>query len=48
MGTLVTRSLLGEGAGRVGFGSAYGTILLVLCLGFIVWYVWNHFRESAE
>lgn len=48
MGTLVTRSLLGEGAGRVGFGSAYGTILLVLCLGFIVWYVFNHFRESAE
>jgi len=48
MGTLVTRSLLGEGAGRVGFGSAYGTILLVLCLGFIVWYVWNHFRESSE
>jgi len=48
MGTLVTRSLLGEGAGRVGVGSAYGTILLVLCLGFIVWYVWNHFRESAE
>ncbi len=47
MGTLVTRSLLGEGAGRVGFGSAYGTILLVLCLGFIVWYVFNHFRESA-
>ena len=48
MGTLVTRSLLGEGAGRVGFGSAYGTILLVLCLGFIVWYVFNHFREVAE
>jgi multiple sugar transport system permease protein len=48
MGTLVTRSLLGEGAGRVGFGSAYGVILLVLCLGFIVWYVLNHFRESAE
>ena len=35
-------------AGRVGFGSAYGTILLVLCLGFIVWYVCNHFRESSE
>ncbi len=47
MGTLVTKSLLGEGGGRVGFGSAYGVVLLVLCLGFIVWYVTNHYRESA-
>jgi multiple sugar transport system permease protein len=46
MGTLVTNSLLGEGAGRVGIGSAYGVILLVLCLGFIVWYVVNHYRET--
>jgi multiple sugar transport system permease protein len=46
MGTLVTKSLLGEGGGRVGFGSAYGTVLLLLCLGFIVWYVVNHYRES--
>jgi len=46
MGTLVTRSLLGEGGGRVGFGSAYGVVLLLLCLGFITWYVINHYRES--
>lgn len=45
MGILVTRSLLGEGGGRVGFGSAYGVILLVLCLGFIIWYVHNHYRD---
>jgi len=46
MGTLVTRSLLGEGGGRVGFGSAYGVVLLVLCLVFIIWYVTNHYRET--
>lgn len=45
VGLLVTRSLLGEGGGRVGFGSAYGTVLLVMCLGFIIWYVVNNFRE---
>jgi len=47
MGTLVTKSLLGEGGGRVGFGSAYGVIMLLLCLGFIIWYVINHYRETA-
>ncbi len=46
MGTLVTKSLTGEGGGRVGIGSAYGVVLLVLCLGFIIWYVYNHYRES--
>ena len=46
MGTLVTKSLLGEGSGRVGFGSAYGVVMLLLCLGFIIWYVANHYRES--
>jgi multiple sugar transport system permease protein len=46
MGTLVTKSLLGEGGGRVGFGSAYGVVLLLLCLGFIMWYVYNHYKES--
>ena len=45
MGTLVTNSLLGEGGGRVGVGSAYGVVLFVLCLGFIIWYVSNNFRE---
>ena len=39
MGTLVTDSLLGEGGGRVGVGSAYGMVLFVLCIGFIIWYV---------
>ena len=48
MGTLVTDSLLGEGGGRVGFGSAYGVVLLLLCLGFIVWYVYFHYRESER
>jgi multiple sugar transport system permease protein len=48
MGTLVTDSLLGEGGGRVGFGSAYGVVLLLLCLGFIIWYVVNHYRESER
>ena len=49
MGTLVTRSLLGEGASdRVGFGSAYAVILLLLCLAFIIWYVTNHYREAEE
>ena len=46
MGTLVTNSLVGEGAGRVGIGSAYGVVLLLLCLVFIIWYVYNHYKES--
>ncbi len=46
MGTLVTNSLLGEGAGRVGLGSAYGMVLFILCIGFIIWYVINNFRKS--
>jgi multiple sugar transport system permease protein len=48
MGTLVTKSLTGEGGGRVGIGSAYGVVLFVLCLGFIIWYVYNNFRESES
>ena len=47
MGTLVTSALVGEGAGRVGIGSAYGVVLLVMCLGFIVYYVYNNFRADA-
>jgi len=46
MGTLVTNSLLGEGAGRVGLGSAYGMVLFILCIGFIIWYVINNFRKT--
>ena len=45
MGTLVTNSLVGEGGGRVGVGSAYGVVLFVLCLGVIIPYVYNNFRE---
>jgi ABC-type sugar transport system permease subunit len=48
MGTLVTSSLTGEGGGRVGIGSAYGMVLFVLCIGFIIWYVINNFREDES
>ena len=48
MGTLVTTSLVGEGGGRVGIGSAYGMVLFVLCIGFVVWYVSNAFREELR
>ena len=46
MGTLVTGSLTGEGGGRVGIGSAYGMVLFALCIGFIIKYVINNFRED--
>lgn len=48
MGTLVTTALVGEGGGRVGTGSAYGMVLFVLCIGFILWYVANAFRQDAR
>jgi multiple sugar transport system permease protein len=48
MGTLVTNSLLGEGGGRVGVGSAYGMVLFVMCMGFIIWFVSNNFRDSKS
>jgi multiple sugar transport system permease protein len=46
MGTVVTEGLAGEGGGRVGVGSAYGVVLFLFCIGFIIWYVRNHYRES--
>lgn len=46
MSILVTNNLLGEGGGNVGRGSAYGTILLVMCIGFIIWYLINNYREE--
>jgi multiple sugar transport system permease protein len=46
MGTLVVGSLTGEGGGRVGLGSAYGMVLFVLCIGFIIYYVINNFRQA--
>ncbi len=43
---LTTNNLLGEGGGNVGRGSAYAVILFALCLGFVIWYVTNHYKES--
>ena len=45
---LTTNNLLGEGGGNVGRGSAYATILFVLCLGFVIWYVTNHYKRTEE
>ncbi len=45
---LTTNNLLGEGGGNVGRGSAYATILFILCLGFVIWYVTNHYRNTQE
>jgi multiple sugar transport system permease protein len=45
---LTTNNLLGEGGGNVGRGSAYATILFLLCLGFVIWYVTNHYKQSQE
>ncbi len=46
LGVLVKNNLVGEGGGQVGLGSAYGVILLLLCLGFIIWYLINNYREQ--
>jgi ABC-type sugar transport system permease subunit len=46
LGVLVRDNLVGEGAGQVGIGSAYGVLLLLLCLGFIIWYLINNYRET--
>ena len=46
LGVLVKKNLTGEGGGQVGLGSAYGVILLLLCLGFIIWYLVNNYREN--
>ncbi len=45
---LVTDNLIGEGGGNVGRGSAYGVLLLLLCLGFIVWYLVNNYRQERK
>ncbi len=45
---LTTNNLLGEGGGNVGRGSAYATILFLLCLGFVIWYVTSHYRRTQE
>ena len=46
LGVIVKNNLTGEGGGQVGLGSAYGVILLLLCLGFIIWYLVNNYRET--
>ena len=48
LGVLVKKNLTGEGGGQVGLGSAYGVILLLLCLGFIIWYLINNYREQES
>ena len=45
---LTTNNLLGEGGGNVGRGSAYATILFILCFGFVIWYVTNHYRGRRK
>jgi ABC-type sugar transport system permease subunit len=45
---LTTNNLFGEGGGNVGRGSAYATILFILCVGFVLWYVTNHYRKTQE
>ncbi|MEM8708035.1 MAG: sugar ABC transporter permease [Actinomycetota bacterium] len=42
---LVTESILGESS-NIGRGSAYGVILLLLCLVFVVWYLRSTFKEE--
>jgi multiple sugar transport system permease protein len=45
---LTTNNLLGEGGGNVGRGSAYATLLFLLCLSFVIWYVTNHYKNTQE
>jgi len=42
---LVTETILGESS-NVGRGSAYGTVLLLLCFGFVIWYLRNTFSDD--
>lgn len=46
IGTLVISTISGENSGRVGIGSAYAVVLLLLSLGFILYYVTDNFRRS--
>ncbi len=45
---LVTDNLIGEGGGNVGRGSAYGTLLLFLCVGFIIWFLATNLRQEKK
>jgi len=44
---LVTESTSGESS-NVGRGSAYASILLLLCFGFVIWYLRSTFKEDDE
>jgi ABC-type sugar transport system permease subunit len=44
---LVYDNIVGE-ASRIGYGSAIGTILLILALGFIVTYLVVNFRKENQ
>jgi ABC-type sugar transport system permease subunit len=45
---LTTDNLIGEGADNIGRGSAYATMLFILCIGFVLWYVTNHYRNQES
>lgn len=45
---LTTDNLIGEGADNIGRGSAYATVLFLLCIGFVLWYVTNHYRDQES
>ncbi len=45
---LTTNALVGEGADNIGRGSAWATLLFLLCIGFVLWYVTNHYRRQEE
>lgn len=45
---LTTNALIGEGADNIGRGSAYATLLFLLCIGFVLWYVTNHYKKQEN
>ncbi len=45
---LTTDNLIGEGATNIGRGSAFATMLFLLCIGFVLWYVTNHYRNQEN
>jgi len=47
LSVLVTDNISGESS-SIGRGSAYATVLLMLCFGFVIWYLRNAFREELE
>lgn len=47
LSVLVTDNIIGE-ASRIGFGSAIGTILLIISLGVIIPYLFKTFRQEAR